>query len=118
MEAYVRLIYLPFFRSRAVAQTVSYGFTQTTADNFSEAVTRTFRGFDPVAATASLGAIKCPTLVVRGELEPIPEAFSRELANRITGAHYALINGANHFTYLEDSEPFFSQVGTFLSREM
>jgi proline iminopeptidase len=111
------VMYLPFFSDRARASTISYGFTGVTAANFLEAGERTFRDLDPPAAIAGLESIQCPALVVHGELEPIPEAFSRQLAETIHGAHYSLIRGANHFTYLEDPEPFFAAVNDFLSEE-
>jgi pimeloyl-ACP methyl ester carboxylesterase len=48
---------------------------------------------------------------------PLPEAFSRKVADAIPGARYAFIKGANHFTYLEDPEGFFAVVGGFLMEE-
>jgi proline iminopeptidase len=115
LEALVRMMYLPFFSDRAVASTISYGFTGVTAANFPEAGERTFRDLDPPEAIAGMKSIQSPALVVYAELEPIPEAFSRELADSIPGARYSLIRGANHFTYLEDPEPFFAAVNDFLS---
>jgi proline iminopeptidase len=117
MEAHLRLMYLPFFSDRAVASTVSYGFTGITAANFPQAWERTFRDLDPSAAIPGLGAIEAPTLVVYAELEPIPEAFSRQVADAIPGARYAFIREVNHFTYLEAPEPFFAAVGDFLAEE-
>jgi pimeloyl-ACP methyl ester carboxylesterase len=60
--------------------------------------------------------IESPTLVVYAELDPIPEAFSRQVADAIPGAQYAFIRGRNHFAYMEHSGPFFAAVGGFLSR--
>ncbi|HEY3208597.1 MAG TPA: alpha/beta hydrolase [Actinomycetota bacterium] len=117
LEAHVRMMYMPFFSDRALASTVSYGFTAVTAANFPEAGERTYRDLDPPAAIAGLKAIECPTLVVRAELDPIPEAFSRQVADAIPGARYSFIRGANHFTYLEAPKPFFAAVGDFLSEE-
>ena len=114
LEEFVRVNYLPFFSHRDLARTVSYGFTDITAANFREAWGRTFRDLDPADAIAGLKEIEAPALVVYAELDPIPEAFSRELADAIPGARYAFINGANHFTYQEDPEPFFAAVAGFL----
>jgi proline iminopeptidase len=117
LEEFVRVSYRPFFSDRALAATVSYGFTDITAANFPEAGERTFRDLEPAAAMAGLGAIESPALVVHAELDPLPEAFSRRLVDAIPGARYAFIKGANHFTYLEDREGFFTVVGGFLMEE-
>src|SRR5919197_1646310 len=111
LEAHVRMMYLPFFNDRDAGSTISYGFTELTAANFPLAWERTFRDLDPAEAIAGLKAIEAPVLVVHAELDPIPEAFSRQLADAIPGARYAFIKGANHFAYLEDPEDFFSAVG-------
>jgi|ERR687887_177780 proline iminopeptidase len=117
LEEVVRLSYLPFFADRALAGTVSYGFTDITAANFPEAWGRTFRDLDPAAAIAGLGEIESPALVVHAELDPLPEAFSRMLADAIPEARYVFIKGANHFTYLEEPKAFFAAVGSFLREE-
>lgn len=114
LEEHVRMMYLPFFRDRAIASGVSYGFTDITAANFPEAWERTLRDLDPPAALAGLKAIECSALVVHAELDPIPEAFSRQVADAIPGARYAFIEGANHFAYIEDPKPFFAAVAGFL----
>jgi len=111
------MMYMPFFSDRALASTVSYGFTGVTAANFPEAGERTYRDLDPPAAIAGLKAIESPTLVIRAELDLIPEAFSRQMGDAIPGARYAFIRGANHFTYLEAPKPFFAAVGHFLTEE-
>src|SRR5919197_1279568 len=49
-----------------------------------------------------LKAIEAPVLVVHAEMDPIPEAFSRQLADTIPGARYAFLKGTAHFAYLED----------------
>jgi pimeloyl-ACP methyl ester carboxylesterase len=79
------------FTDRAVAPTVSNGFTALTAANFPLASERTFRDLDPPATIAGLKAIEAPALVVHAELDPIPEAFSRQVADAIPGARYSFI---------------------------
>jgi proline iminopeptidase len=116
MEELVRVMYLPFFSDQVVAETISYGFTDITAANFLESADRTFRDLDAAAAIAGLKRIESPTLVIYAEREPIPEAFSRQVADAIPGASFAYVAGANHFTYLEDPDEFFAAVGGFLER--
>jgi len=50
--------------------------------------------------------IACPTLIVHSELDPIPADWSRMLADTIPGADYVLLEGANHFAMIEDSDAY------------
>ena len=72
----------------------------------------TLAELDPVG---SLGRIQCPALVIHGELDPIPVAFSRLLADAIPGARFDLIPGVNHFAFVEDPGPFLDRVRDFLA---
>jgi pimeloyl-ACP methyl ester carboxylesterase len=53
--------------------------------------------------------------VVHGELDPIPVAFGRLLADSIPGATFALLRGASHFPFVEDRDQFERTVRPFLS---
>jgi pimeloyl-ACP methyl ester carboxylesterase len=53
-----------------------------------------------VADGLSLADVTCPTLVVHSEGDPVPEEFSRLLADKIAAAEYQLINRASHFVHL------------------
>jgi pimeloyl-ACP methyl ester carboxylesterase len=104
VEEFIRTMYLPFFRDRASAQEIIFGFTQISADNVLA-----------IDVNEGLARVKAPTLVLRGELEPIPDAFPRFLADNIPGARFEVIEGANHFAYFEDPEPFLAAVNRFLN---
>lgn len=114
VEEFIRTMYLPFFRDRGSAERITFGFTQVTADNVFGAEERMMGEFAALDMEESLVNVSVPTLVLRGELEPIPDAFARFIADSISGARYELIKGANHFAYLEDPEPFFSPIERFL----
>ena len=54
--------------------------------------------------------IRCPTLVVHAELDPIPIEWSRLLASTTPAADFKVIPGANHFSMIEDAESLRSAV--------
>jgi pimeloyl-ACP methyl ester carboxylesterase len=58
--------------------------------------------------------ISCPTLVVHAELDPIPVEWSRLLADTIPGADFAVIEGGNHFSMIEDAAKLESTVVPWL----
>jgi len=64
--------------------------------------------------TARLRAIACPTLIVHGREDPIPLASSEAIAAAIPGARFAVIEDAGHVPYVEQPEPLFAEIRTFL----
>jgi len=116
VEAYILNVYTPFFRDRRSVEAADLGFTPITAANvleYEERLVMTLSQADPVT---SLAKVRCPTLVVHGELDPIPVAFSRFIAESIPGAEFALMPGASHFPFIEDAEEFERTVRAFLTR--
>jgi pimeloyl-ACP methyl ester carboxylesterase len=61
-----------------------------------------------------LAMITCPTLVVHGELDPIPLESSRFLADHIPGARLEIIPGGGHFPFIEERDEFQRAVRAFL----
>jgi proline iminopeptidase len=115
VEEFILRNYAPLFRDRSSLETVDFGFTEITATNvldYEELMVESLAREDPVAR---LALIKSPTLVVHGELDPVPAAFGNMLANSIANARFALLPGASHFPFLEDRDQFEATVRPFLS---
>jgi proline iminopeptidase len=114
LEELHRQMYLPFFRDAASSERVQFGFTRITADNVMAAPERMFRDLADANPLSHLSAITCATLVVHAKLDPLPEAFSARIAGGIAKSELAVLEGVNHFAYIEDPEPFFGVVRRFL----
>lgn len=117
VERWVRSLYAPFFDDRAIARRLAYGLTRIGASTVvggEERIMATLAELDPLG---SLGEIRSPTLVVHGERDPIPAAFSKLLADAIPGARFELIPGVNHFAFIEDPGSFLPPVRAFLSEQ-
>jgi 3-oxoadipate enol-lactonase len=62
-----------------------------------------------------LPELRCPTLIVAGELdEGTPMAFSQAMAERISGSKLEVLQGAAHLGALEQAERFNAMVQAFL----
>ena len=95
--------FLPFFRDRASIERTSLGFTAITAANIQQGPQRMVGSLGALEPMRQFARISCPTLVVHAELDPIPLEWSRLLAGTIPGADFALIEGASHFSMIEDA---------------
>jgi proline iminopeptidase len=116
LERYFVNMYRPFFRDRANLAKIDMGFTHVTATNVLEAWERTFADIEDLDPIGSLAQIACPTLVVHGEHDPVPEEWSRLLADRIPGARYAFLEGCNHFAHIDDPGVLAGAVKPFLRK--
>jgi len=69
--------------------------------------------------SAELGAIRCPTLVIRGADDQVtPAADMRELAQAIAGATFVELPGAGHLSHLEAPGPFERALMPFLAANL
>ena len=63
-----------------------------------------------------LGQITCPTQIIVGELDlHTPPADAKLMADRIPGAHLAVLPGAAHLVNLEQPDLFNETVRSFVS---
>lgn len=58
--------------------------------------------------------ISVPTLVIHGELDPLPVETSRQIATEVPAAKHAVIPDAGHMPFWEAPDVFFPAVETFL----
>ena len=73
--------------------------------------------FDDVSILESLGAVRCPSLVVAGEYDFIcGPAWNRPIAAAIPGARYVEIPGAGHMPQWEQPDAFKSALAGWMSR--
>jgi pimeloyl-ACP methyl ester carboxylesterase len=106
--------FLPFFRDRATIERVSLGFTAITAANVQKGPERMVGSLGALDPMRRFASIRCPTLVVHAELDPIPVEWTRTLASAIPAADFKVIPGASHFSMIEDAKSLRSAVVPWL----
>ena len=62
----------------------------------------------------SLSRVRVPTLIIQGELDPLPIQSAREWAAAMPNARLLALKGVGHFPYVETPELFFPAVNRFL----
>jgi pimeloyl-ACP methyl ester carboxylesterase len=114
VERYYRLLYIPFFNDREVALGTQYRLTENRTRN-RDTAKRIFADFGEHALPTKLDSIKCPTLVVHGERDPVPVASSAAIADAIPQGELAVVPGVNHYGFLESPEAVIAVVEPFLA---
>ena len=64
--------------------------------------------------TTALGRVRVPTLIIQGELDPLPIESAREWVAAMPNARLLALKGVGHFPYVETPEVFFAAVNRFL----
>ena len=113
LERHLLVTYTSFFGNRAHRDACELGFTAITAAN-AGGIGRMFRDLAGLNPIGSLGDIDCPTLIVHCENDPLPEGFSRLLADKIASAEYQYLGGMSHFVHFERPEILAAAVMPFL----
>jgi pimeloyl-ACP methyl ester carboxylesterase len=113
-ERYLLNTMSPFFSDHAHRDACELGFTEITAANVGAVGERMFRDLGQLDPIGSLGDISCPTLVVHAENDPLPEEYSRLLADKIASAEYQYLGGVNHFAHFEAPDALAAAVMPFL----
>jgi len=117
IEQYFTILYKPFFNDPATMSRVNWAFTETTAQHVVEGEEHIVPQIFEQEPVSKLSEITCPTLVLHSEQDPIPEAFSQFLAERIKGAQYLAMQDVGHFSFLEDPKKFRNAILPFLTKE-
>jgi proline iminopeptidase len=115
-EEFIRIVYVPFFRDPAFAESIDFAFSELSAQSAVGSEEMWMEEFEPLDAIGSVDRVKAPTLVVHSELDPIPLEFSKFLAEAISGSEFHLAQGAGHFAYAEDPDALIPAILDFLRR--
>ena len=67
--------------------------------------------------TTSLNRAVAPTLIIQGELDPLPIESARKWANAMPNARLLELKGIGHFPYVETPDVFYAAVDRFLRGE-
>ena len=61
-----------------------------------------------------LGRLEVPTLIIHGDVDPVPLATARELHEKIKGSQFVVLEHCGHFPHVEVPEVFFEHLEEFL----
>ncbi len=117
---YFQLWFTPFFGVREAAGRmrgdVCAGSPESLANK--QNVSRyTFASLGDWDWTPALGSVATPTLIIQGELDPLPIEDARAWAAAMPNARLLQLDGIGHFPHVEAPDLFFPAVEQFLRGE-
>lgn len=118
-KAYYRLWFRPFFADSGALSRSRGDFCAGTAEsrrNKMESVDRfTMASLGDWDWRAAMAGIHLRTLIIHGELDPIPLETAREWAGTVGNGRLLTLPEVGHFPYLEAPDAFFAAVDAFMA---
>jgi len=114
---YYQLWFTPFFGTGEAASRMKGNVCAGSAEslkNKRNVDKYTFASLGNWDWTTSLGRIVVPTLIIQGELDPLPIESARKWAAAMPNARLVELKGIGHFPHVETPEVFFAAVDRFL----
>lgn len=114
VQNYFQIAVKPLFHNPSLAEILDLTFVEKTAKNqnqinqllFEE--TRNFNIYD------ELSVVKCPTLIIHGESDPLPVEAPRKIHQHIPQSRFVILKQAGHFMFIESPGELFSIIRNFL----
>jgi len=114
VEEVFRTIYRPWLGDRSAAVRFRFGLDLEAALRGRAVGARVVATSAGLARWADLGRLTVPTLIVHGEVDPIPIEMARRLASGVEGARLEVLEGVGHFPMVERPERLEAVVRDFL----
>lgn len=114
VEEIYRTIYRPWLGDRSAAVRFRFGLDLEAALRGRAVGARVSAADAGLARWADVGRLEAPTLIVHGEVDPIPVDMARRLAAEIEGARLEVLDGVGHFPMVERPERLNATVREFL----
>ena len=114
---YYQLWFTPFFAARHAPSSMKGDVcagSPASLRNKSHVGRFTFPSLGDWDWTTSLRNVTAPTLIIHGELDPLPIASARKWAAALPNARLLELKGIGHFPYVEAPNAFFAAVDRFL----
>lgn len=117
---YYQLWFTPFFGARTAASRMKGNVCAGSPEslkNKQNVDKFTFASLGNWDWTTSLNKAVAPTLIIQGELDPLPIQSARKWAAAMPNARLLELKGIGHFPYVEAPQVFFAAVDRFLMGE-
>jgi proline iminopeptidase len=114
---YYELWFTPFFGTRAAASRMKGNVCAGSSESLKNKpnVDRfTFASLGNWNWLTSLSRVPVPTLIIQGQLDPLPIEDARRWAAAMPNARLLELKGVGHFPYVEAPEAFYAAVDQFL----
>jgi len=115
LKNYYEIYFRSYFHDQSLSYSMNLDQTETTWANGDtvynllwEDRLKDFNIYDQLAA------VRCPTLIIHGDFDPVPLEYARKIHETIENSRLVILKNSGHFSYIETPTKFYSAVTDFL----
>lgn len=113
-QRYYRISTKPFFFDQSLADSLDFTFGKNTAKNQNEVAALLMKDLGNYEIHDELSAIKCPTLILHGDSDPLPIEAPYKVHKHIPQSKFIVLKNTGHFMFIESPDKLFSILRDFL----
>jgi len=114
VERFWRIYFKPYFADQELASRLDLQFTENSIRYGNEVAGHIFESIGEFDLHEDLQAIRCPTLVIHGDADPMPVKYAEMIHDSIDGSELVIAEGAGHWLFVDATDTFTSSVLDFL----
>jgi proline iminopeptidase len=114
VQNYFQIAVKPLFHNQSKAEKLDLTFGKKTVKNQSQVNQLLFEEIRNFNIYNELSIIKCPTLIVHGDSDPLPVEAPRKIHQHIPRSRFVTLKQTGHFMFIESPDELFSIIRNFL----
>jgi len=115
VEKFWRVYFKPYFADQQLASKLDLQFTENSIKYGNEVAGHLFESIGEFDLHEDLQAIRCPTLIIHGDADPMPVKYAEMIHESIDGSELVIAEGAGHWLFVDATDTFTSSVVDFLA---
>lgn len=115
IEEFWRVYFKPYFADQSLVENLDLKFTENTIANGSAVAGYILRSVGDFELHDDLRTLRCPTLIVHGDSDPMSFRYAERIQTSIAGSKLVIIEGAGHWLFVDGTVEFSRSVLEFLN---
>jgi proline iminopeptidase len=116
IERFWRVYFKPYFVDQTLVDGLDLQFTENTIENSNAVAGFILESIGEFDLHDKLIAVRCPTLVLHGDSDPMPVSYAERIHQSIAGSELVIAQGSGHWLFVDATETFSTSVNDFLAR--
>ncbi len=115
-ERFWRLYFKPYFADQALVEKMDLQFTENTIKNSNAVAGHIFESIGEFELHEDLSSIRCPTLVIHGDADPMPVKYAERIHHSIAGSELVIAKDSGHWLFVDATETFTTSIIDFMAK--
>ena len=116
IERFWRIYFKPYFADPSLVAGLDLHFEKNTIENGTAVARFMMESVGEFDLHEGLQTIRCPTLIIHGDSDPMPSTYAERIHESIEGSELVIAEDSGHWLFVDATETFSTSVGVFLAR--